>query len=161
MTGTHDDGHYEEVQAVGKSSICCYRCGGQGHVARDCATPEPKGKGKGKGKDGKGKGKSKGKNDWNGYCSYCGKQGHGPRDCWKKQREEATAAGDQGRGVGLASVDDEDNTYDNDGDINGFDVANLDIDLESKAPADAKQKLPTWRSSWWTRGQAKRSRRAG
>ena len=75
-----DDCHYEEeIGAVGKGGIYCYRCGGQGHIAAKCGTPEPvKGEGKG-GKDGKGfKGGGKrgkgGKGDWNGYCGYCGKK---------------------------------------------------------------------------------------
>ena len=29
---------------------CATRCGGKGHFARNCGTPDPRGKGKGKGK---------------------------------------------------------------------------------------------------------------
>lgn len=138
VTETYDDGEYdEEVQAVGKGGIYCYRCGGQGHIAAKCATPEPQKGGKGKGgpkggdKDGKGKGKSKGKGkgEWVGFCNYCGKRGHGPKDCWNKQRDEAN--GDAGnKGGGLASV--EDNTHhhhdDHVGDVNGFDIATLEAE---------------------------------
>ena len=93
---------WESLDAVGKGGIYCYRCGGQGHIAAKCATPDP-GKSKGKGglgpqanpSKGKGKGKGglvsqanpskgKGKGDWKGFCSYCGKRGHTPRDCWTK-----------------------------------------------------------------------------
>ena len=53
----------EEIQAVGKGGVHCYRCGGQGHLAAKCGTPEPpkwKGKGGSKG-DGKGTSKGRGK----------------------------------------------------------------------------------------------------
>ncbi len=54
----HNGEHNEDLQALGKGSMHCYKCGGQGHIAAKCATPEPtKGKSKGKGKDeGKGQG---------------------------------------------------------------------------------------------------------
>ena len=99
----------EEIQAVGKGGVHCYRCGGQGHIAAKCGTPEPpkwKGKGGSKG-DGKGKsiGKGKGKVEWRGFCSYCGKRGHGPGDCWTKQRDESVGEG--GKGARLASLEDE------------------------------------------------------
>ncbi len=47
----------EEINALGKGG--CYWCGGFGHIARECPTPEGKSKGKGKPK-----GKSTGKG-WN------------------------------------------------------------------------------------------------
>ncbi len=49
----HDCDHHADLQAVGKGGVYCHRCGGQGHIAAKCATPElTKGKGKGKSKDG-------------------------------------------------------------------------------------------------------------
>lgn len=118
----------EEIQALGKGGIHCYRCGGQGHISTKCATPPPdiaKGKGKSKGgKDGKGqKSKGKGKGDWTGYCSYCGKRGHSPRDCWTKQKDDESAG--NGR---LASVED-DGEYG--GDVGGFDIARIDLPLNA------------------------------
>ena len=59
----HESGEHEhwthtgqqlEVDAVGRAVIC-HRCGGWGHMARECPTPDgkgPKGKGKGKSVDG-------------------------------------------------------------------------------------------------------------
>lgn len=135
----HEDCHHEDVQAVGKGGIYCFRCGGQGHIAAKCATPEPpKGKGKGGqkggGKDSKGKGKG-GKGEWTGYCSYCGKRGHGPKDCWTRQKDEE--GGDQRRSGGLASVEEDDRSRGGDyDDINGFDIANLDVDMSKKAMPD-------------------------
>ena len=37
-----------EVKSLGKGG--CFKCGGFGHIARDCSTPDAKGKGKPKGK---------------------------------------------------------------------------------------------------------------
>ena len=47
-----DDGEKEDLDAVHRDSLC-NRCGGKGHFARNCGTPDPRGKGKGKGKSGK------------------------------------------------------------------------------------------------------------
>ena len=141
-----DQEHSCETLALGKGGIYCYRCGGQGHIAAKCATPEPvKGGGKGKGeqfkgnKGGKG-GKSgkngKGKSDWAGYCSYCGKRGHGPKDCWSKERDEAT----NGAGGGLAIIEEQQadqEQYNVDYDLSGFEVAM--IDLPSKIDSEFKQ----------------------
>ena len=131
---THGSYEEEDIQALGKGAMHCYRCGGLGHIAAHCATPEPT-KGGGKGSKGAGKGKSKGKGfgnkgkgkgtgEWTGYCSYCGKRGHGPRDCWSKAADEA-AAGDKG---GLAAVAQEEYEAENQNhEICGFDIACLDI----------------------------------
>ena len=60
-----------DLDAAGKAGgknrkpICCFKCGGQGHIAAKCASP--------------GLVKGKGRCDWQGYCSICGKRGHGPR----------------------------------------------------------------------------------
>ena len=120
---------WESLDAVGKVGIYCYRCGGQGHIAAKCGTPDP-GKSKGKGglgpqanpSKGKGKGKGglvsqanplkgKGKGDWKGFCSYCGKRGHTPRDCWTKQRDE-----ESGKET-LGAVDDFEHEVHNEEDI--------------------------------------------
>jgi len=125
-----DDCHYEEeIGAVGKGGIYCYRCGGQGHIAAKCATPEPaKGKGKG-GKDGKGfkgggKGGKGGKGDWNGYCSYCGKKGHGPRNCWTKEKDEANGIMKNDLGAVEGEMEEQ---YSLDRELGGFDVACIEM----------------------------------
>jgi len=126
----------EEIDWLGKGGgIQCHRCGGLGHISKNCGSPEPaKAKAKGQGKNGKGDGKGgkngkfgykggNGKNDYKGkgngkneYCSYCGKPGHGPKECWSKQKDDAAA--------GLAAVDPAD---EEDQDLCGFDMAGLDI----------------------------------
>jgi len=126
----------EDIDWLGKGGgIQCHRCGGLGHISKNCGSPEPaKGKSKGQGKNGKGDGKGgkngkfgykggNGKNDYKGkgngkneYCSYCGKPGHGPKECWSKQKDDAAA--------GLAAVDPAD---EEDQELSGFDMAGLDI----------------------------------
>lgn len=84
----NDGWEEQDIAAVGKGA--CFRCGGVGHRAADCATPAPlaaKGKGdKGKGKGAvwgeKGKGKGNGKGGVRPQCAHCGKTGHTPETCW-------------------------------------------------------------------------------
>ena len=128
--GGHPQGeaaHDEEIDAVGKGGIYCYRCGGQGHIAAKCGTPEPskgKGKGKGGGKGSKGGGKvGKGKGDWSGFCGYCGKKGHGPNNCWTKEKDEANGNARND----LGAMDDYNGEqYSLDEELGGFDVACID-----------------------------------
>ena len=75
-------GEEEDEYDVGAINGSCFRCGGWGHAARDCATPakekgaQEKGKGKGKGKS-----KGKGKGGYQGSCWKCGKVGHKAAEC--------------------------------------------------------------------------------
>ena len=85
----------QSTDIQGLADMKCHVCGGLGHMARKCATPNPKG-GKGGIPGGKGfkggpkggpKGLGKGKN--NGlHCYTCGKMGHLPDRCWKAYPEE-------------------------------------------------------------------------
>jgi len=130
----------EAVDMVGKGGVQCYRCGGQGHMSKNCATPEPaKGKSKGNAKGAKGssKGKAaggKGRNGKNskgefvGFCSFCGKSGHKEAECWAKERRNSSAPL---ANVDAAAVDKE---------LGGFDVAGLDFSLVPPAPKPHK----TW-----------------
>ena len=100
-----DDGGWgceAEIDALGKGNagVACYRCGGKGHMAKECSTPAGMvegGKGKGKGSGGKGKGTtgtwySKGAEwkgetgNWKGGVGCVGKNGGGGKGyqgtCW-------------------------------------------------------------------------------
>ena len=84
-----------DVDAVSRTPIC-YRCGGSGHLARDCPTPEgkgPKGKGKTKGEAAKGwskgwpkggaKGALQGKGSFQGKGTFGGAKGGGQKGAGK------------------------------------------------------------------------------
>ena len=86
------------VKGCGKSIQCC-RCGGYGHLFKNCATPENKGKSKGEGKgapDAKGGKGGKGQYKDDRYCYKCGKQGHLAKDCWGTGLQDRKG---KGRGV--------------------------------------------------------------
>ena len=75
----------------GLADMKCHVCGGMGHLARNCPTPNPKGSGKGGkgggckggkgGPNGGGKG-GKGVRNSNLLCTTCGKLGHLKDRCW-------------------------------------------------------------------------------
>ena len=75
-----------DVQAVGAGTQC-HRCGGWGHMARECPTSQGKSKGKGKdyggyvGSKGKGKGMAKGGGGGKG-CDIKGKGKGYQGTCW-------------------------------------------------------------------------------
>ena len=73
----------EQVDVQALADMRCHVCGGMGHLARHCASPNPKGGGKGGKSGGKGsKGKGGGKGGKGGVknprliCATCGKAGH-------------------------------------------------------------------------------------
>ena len=100
-----EEGEYD----VGAINGSCFRCGGWGHAARDCATPM-KGKGKGAQEKGKGKGKSKGKGyteadkgkgkgkGYQGSCWKCGRVGHKAAECRQVGSVDEEAADEEGDG---------------------------------------------------------------
>ena len=103
----YNDGEFEQwgetgpeldVDAVG-ASVVCHRCGGWGHMARDCPTPDTKGsKGKGAGKSG-----DVGQKGWGkGSAKAIGK-GSFPRKGYPGKGEPvgAKGAGKKGGGKGL------------------------------------------------------------
>ncbi|CAE8667496.1 unnamed protein product [Polarella glacialis] len=75
----------------------CYRCGGAGHIARDCPSPEEETVGP-------------------SCCGFCGCRGHEEQDCWEnreasvlahKRREEKKAKGKakgKGKGKGFGKI---------------------------------------------------------
>ena len=70
-----EEGEEAEVDGINAQ---CFKCGGWGHIAKECPT-RGKGKGKGKGKDANGaKGGGKA---FSGNCHRCGKPGHRAAQC--------------------------------------------------------------------------------
>ena len=101
---TEEEGEY----GIGAINGSCYRCGGWGHAARECATPA---KGKGAPEKGKGKGKSKGKGSadadkpkgkgkggYQGTCWKCGKVGHKSAECRQVGAVDEEADEEEGDG---------------------------------------------------------------
>ena len=103
---SYGEGGEDEINSLGKGGKGnCYRCGGYGHMAKDCPTPEVKGNLKGGGKGYGDKGKSYGAKGYPGKgvkgetreCYNCGKKGHLSHDCWAK-------GGGKGKGKAVAEV---------------------------------------------------------
>ena len=144
-----DEQEDPETCTVGKGPFC-YRCGGQGHIARNCATPEPtsdkskgdgkgggKGKGKGKGKGGKADGKAAA-STWRGYCSYCGKPGHAPKECRKRLRDEEGKSAEMAMGSMEHEGHEQDCGY-LDHDIPGFEIGSIDSETMDVSDAERKR----------------------
>ena len=82
----------DDPDIQGLADMRCHVCGGMGHMARNCPTPNPKGGGKGvKAGPGKGmkagpkggpKGLGKGVRNANLLCTTCNKVGHVKDRCW-------------------------------------------------------------------------------
>ena len=124
---TYAEWEEAEVQAVGPNTQC-HRCGGWGHMARECATEakgkgkgnDSKGKGKGKGNDSKGKGKGKGDDGkgkgkgYQGTCWTCGKVGHKSHECRSRSaysvEEEIVEEADVGGVWTIGNVEVQDET---------------------------------------------------
>ena len=96
----------EEISLDALSRDTCARCGGFGHYAKDCATPQGKarpGKGSGKG-NGKGADSAAGKVGQR-LCYHCGKPGHTKANCWELNKGAGKGAGKRVNGL-----DDEETT---------------------------------------------------
>ena len=122
-----EDWEGTDVQAVGAGTQC-HRCGGWGHMARECPTSPGKSKGKGKdyggyvGFKGKGKGMAKGGGDkgfggggkggdikgkgkgYQGTCWTCGVVGHKSSECLQ-HRPANSVEDDVGGAVSHVEVD--------------------------------------------------------
>ena len=161
-TCTPYSGHWHEgadhsLGAMSAGTVC-YRCGGHGHMANNCATPgEDKGKGKGKGMYQKGKGKGmyeKGKGKGykgnyggkaqgkgggkaiNGSCYNCGGFGHMSKDCYNK-----------GKGKGAVNfVEQESYDYmEAEVEFNGIQVCMIEAEPWKEVKAKTTKTKRTWK----------------